>query len=580
MSVYRGATFGCHNCGLSNVPGIRSVKGLARIQKRKAMLWAQSPGKQENLKGLELIGPAGQFLWKTAKKFGLQRNIFDVQNVLRCRPTDNSGEEHHPTKQELLCCSAYNDDALDRNAGNAVVHLVLGEVAGLQLLGKEYKKTRPVFWHEPWSAYVVLAPHPSYILRLGGESVGWAYEEFCNRLRATKCILDHPGLQGYLNSQDYGAVTTHKQMDELRDQIYREVKAGRRVSVDVENDGPLLLMVGFGWGHYQNPEDCTSWVGGARSVVLHHPEAASNLCLPYLLKETKAIIEDPTVKKVLQHGAFDKDTFATSKMKLAGYDFDTQYADYIRCSSFRTYSLESITARSFPEFGSYKEAVSKWSGHFSNVPLPILVKYNCADCDVTKRSEEQNAPHVSAALVRTYVHDAIVLDKMEQRGPLLDQESHKKTYAVVAKLLEKKRRQLCQIAGREINPNTPAEIAVLLFDKLKLPEIMGRSTENEVLEMLAKKTKSPVPKLVISHRTLRTMFSTYLTGYKRSADLHNNQLRTVWWLTGAATGRLRSGKSGSAEAAGVVNFQNVPSNPVIQNLLVSDLNWREALKND
>lgn len=580
MSVYRGATFGCHNCSLSNIPGIRSVKGLNRIQKRKAMLWTQSPGKQENLKGLELIGPAGQFLWKTAKKFNLSRNIFDVQNVLRCRPADESGEEHHPTKQELLCCSAYNDDALDRNAGNAVVHLVLGEVAGLQLLGKEYKKARPVFWHEPWNAYVVLGPHPSYIIRSGGETATWQYGEFCDRLRATRCILDHPGKWGYLKAQNYGAVTTRKQMDELRDRIYREAKAGRRVSVDIETDDPLMLMVGFGWGQYRNPDDFSSWIGGARSVVLNHPENANNPDLPYLLKSVKGIIEDPAVEKVLQHGSSDKeDLMKFAGMHLRGYTYDVQYAAYLKNSNLRTYSLGAIGARMFPEFGPWKTMLDKWSGHYANAPLSELVPYNCADCDVTKRSETRDAPYVSAALVKVYIHDAIVLDKMEQRGPLLDREAWKRVYEVIPKMLEDTKRQLCQIAGkRDFNPNTPADIAWLLFDKLKLPEISGRSTNNETLNLLILETDSPVPKLVIRHRTLHTMKTTFLDGYARSADINNGELRTIWWLTGAATGRLRSGKGDRGEAEGVINFQNCHGNPLLQNLLVSDLNWREALR--
>jgi hypothetical protein len=40
---------------------------------------------------------------------------------------------------------------------------------------------------------------------------------------------------------------------------------------------------------------------------------------------------------------------------------------------------------------------------------------------------------------------------------------------------------------------------------------------------------------------------------------------------------LRSGKGDKAEAEGVINFQNLHGNPLLKNLLVSDLDWRIAL---
>jgi len=61
--------------------------------------------------------------------------------------------------------------------------------------------------------------------------------------------------------------------------------------------------------------------------------------------------------------------------------------------------------------------------------------------------------------------------------------------------------------------------------------------------------------------------------------MHGGELRTIWWLCGAATGRLRSGKSEKAEVEeGVMNFQNLARNVAMKNPLVSDVNWRLALE--
>ena len=567
---------GCDACPMAGVPGIRRITGLSRIHKRKVMLWAQSPGRQENTKGLELVGPAGTLLWESLQPLGLGRDDFDIQNVMRCWPLDSSGTEHKPTKRELQCCSVHTEEALERNGGCAKVHLILGEVAGRQLLNDAYRKDRPVFWHEPWGAQVVLAAHPSFVLRMGGKKAGFFYDEFLDRMRAVKILLQHPGKQGFLQAQDYGAVTTREEMDSLVDRIQKEAHEGRRVSVDIE-DGTIdgskrVLLIGFGWGQFTKPNDYSSWSGGARSVVTH-PDSK------YLMKKTTQVLEDPNIRKVLQHGSYDQGTLRdVLGIRLKGYDFDPQYGAYLHNSNLRTYGLEVLSSRMFPEFGNWKDMVSKWSGHFEDVPLKTLVRYNCADCDVTKRLESRIAPQVSIPLVKVYIHDAIVLDKMQKTGPLLDYKTHEKVYAVVDKKLKATRSSLCKLAGKpDFNPNTPAEVAWLLFDKLGLPELEGRSTKNDVLEALFHQTKHPVLKLQIKHRELQTMKGTFLDGYKRSADKNDGELRTIWWLTGAATGRLRSGKGERSEAEGICNFQNLHANPLLMNLLVSDKNWREAL---
>ena len=232
----------------------------------------------------------------------------------------------------------------------------------------------------------------------------------------------------------------------------------------------------------------------------------------------------------------------------------------------------------FQEFADYKQMPMEWSGNFANAPLKVLVPYNCADADLTKRLEVKTAPYISIPLLQVYIRVAFTLEDMETRGPYLDKEALAEAKAIVPKEIQKLHGRLQMLAWEGFNPNTPQQIAKLLFDKLKLPQLERRSTGKEILETLAQKTKSKVPRLVIAYRKLTKIESTYLKGYERSADAHNGQLHTIWWLTGAVTGRLRSGKGDQAEAKeGVINLQNLHGAPLLQNLLVSDPNWRLAL---
>ena len=549
------------------------------------MIWTQSPGGVENDKGIELVGPAGTFLWEALKSAGISRNDVDVQNVLRCRPLGPDGEEHEPTKRELQCCSPYNDEALQLNGGLAVVHLVLGDVAGKQLLGKDFKKDKPVFWYAPWDCYIVLNHHPSYILRQGGVQAGWEYYTWRDRFRAVRGILDHPGRFGYVKAQNYSAVRTLDEFDTMERILRAESCQKRRVSFDIEDDvvdgKRLLLLAGFGTGHFKDPKDHDSWTGRCFSVIVDHPQSGyTSTHLQEMRERVAKLVADKDLQKSLQNGSYDTNVCQeTLGVPLRGYTYDTQYGTYLRYSFLRSCSLENLTYRFFPEFCDYKDTVEEWSGHFADAPLDRLVLRNSGDCDITQRLEQRFSPQVRQALVTVYIHAAKTLDRMEERGPLLDWENWKKAEEVVPKMIAKLDRQLQQISG---DPNfdcdSAVQVAHLLYDVLEIPLTEeGRSTQKDVLRLLLAETGNNTLDLIMKRRVLRVIWSTFLKGYATGARMHGGELRSIWHLTGAVTGRLRSGKGDRSELEGITNFQNLHGNPLLQNMLVSDHSWRKAL---
>jgi uracil-DNA glycosylase family 4 len=593
-----GLTLGCSRCALNNASGINKVMGLHRITGKRVMVWAQNPGKVENEKGWELCGPSGQLVWKAFKTIGLTRDDCDVQNAgTRCRPIGEDGFDRDPTKDELRCCSVYNDEALDRNQGNAVVHVIFGDIAGVQLLGDKFKKDRPVFWHEPWNAYVVLMAHPSYILRKGGENAGWDYDESIDSLHAVRAILDHPGRWGYIKTQDCRIVRTESVFNVMKNILLQDSLAGRRISLDIEdgtvNEKPALLMVGFGTGYYENPADWRTWRGTSWSVELDHPEARlSRDCRNFLAAGIKSIVEDPSIRKAMQHGSYDDQQMRKLLgARLQGYDYDTQYGTYLRHSFLRSVSLESMTYRFLPEFADYKETTGGYK-NFADCPLDLLALRNGGDCHVTKRMEEKIAPQINYELLQVYIHAAYTLDGMKHRGPWLDipnweiarrDVGEKQANGKFNGLLGKIDQQLQHMTGNpNFNPGSQPQVAALLYDQLGLPITeAGRATGYEVLQELLLRSNHPALKIMEKRRAVGHVQSD-LTSYRNSADKHGGQLRTIWHLTGAVTGRLRSGKGKEGTEAGVLNFQNLASTAtlqgkLLQSILISDPRWREAL---
>ena len=598
----KGVILGCSTCPLDKVPNLNKVKGLVRIKGRKAMLWAQSPGKTDNRLRKELIGPVGEFLWEGLGYHGLTRDMFDVQNVLRCRPLGEirkvngkeqifpSDQEHDPTKRELQCCSIYNEEALKLNQGNALVHLILGDTAGEALLEKDFNKEVPIMWYEPWESYLVFNIHPSLLLRKGGKQAGWAYRTWRDRFLAVKTILKYPGRWGYVKSRNYQLVNAPEKFRKMKEVLVQESKAGRNVSLDFEDcvvDGKhLILVAGFGTGHFENPKDTTSWKGQAWSVVLDHSASGYSVKQLDEMKElTHQLIKDTSIKKTLQNGSHDdKASEAVFGSKIGAYEYDTRYGTYLRHSFFRSYSLETQQMQFFPEFCDYKETVNPWynEGRYSETPLDRLLLRNAGDCDVTQRLEQKFSPQIRKALVKVYIHAGKTLDKMQQRGPVLDRPAWNKANTIVPKLIEKVENHLKRVSrDLSFDVNKPEQVQKLVYETLGLPEVEehGRSTAKLVLEMLLAENPDALPlDFVMKGRGLKKIKSTYLKAYELSARMHDEELRTVWHLCGAVTGRLRSGKGDDGDAKGIINFQNLHGNPLLQNLLVADSNWRDVFK--
>ena len=177
-----------------------------------------------------------------------------------------------------------------------------------------------------------------------------------------------------------------------------EAAAGRRISEDLEwgiVDGEQsILVAGFGWGRYLG-KSWDSWSGGARSVVLDHPEgrASSNL-----KRRVVRIMEDASIRKVMHNGRSDVDISrdllgAKLGVDLRGYDFDTYLGAYLKDSWRPAFGLEAMVNEFLPEFGDFKDSVADWDGNFAEAPLE--------NPEGLKKHQEQL---IAAGITNSYVY--------------------------------------------------------------------------------------------------------------------------------------------------------------------------------
>ncbi|GHU08137.1 hypothetical protein FACS189431_3860 [Alphaproteobacteria bacterium] len=145
-----------------------------------------------------------------------------------------------------------------------------------------------------------------------------------------------------------------------------------------------------------------------------------------------------------------------------------------------------------------------------------------------------------------------LLRKIEARGVRIDVPGLEKLSTKMAGEIEKIEAEIWTLAGQEFNVSSPAQLSVILFDKLQLPTAgikrnrNGYSTGKKELDKL--KGLHPIIALITDFRELTKLKSTYVDALPKLVD-ENSRLHTTFSQTITATGRLSSSDP---------NLQNIP----------------------
>jgi DNA polymerase I-like protein with 3'-5' exonuclease and polymerase domains/5'-3' exonuclease len=146
---------------------------------------------------------------------------------------------------------------------------------------------------------------------------------------------------------------------------------------------------------------------------------------------------------------------------------------------------------------------------------------------------------------------APVLRTMETRGVLLDTEYFQELDQQFSAECEQLRSSLLQEAGTDFNPDSPTQVADILYGKLGAPttsvrkQKTGYTTDAETLEKLA--PTYPFAKLLLEYRGITKLISTYIKPLPELVDAEN-RIHTTY-APDTATGRISSKQP---------NLQNIP----------------------
>jgi len=235
--------------------------------------------------------------------------------------------------------------------------------------------------------------------------------------------------------------------------------------------------------------------------------------------------------------------------------WDTMVAAWVADPDRGNYSLDSL-AKFF--FGAdpiaYNSVVPRGSA-FDAVPLDVARDYSAEDADFCLRLKL----HLEGKLKEAGAMDLFlnlempllpILAEMEGEGIMIESDVLKKYGVELASELESIQEKTYRIVGHEFNLSSTQQLQKVLFEERKLKPgkktKTGYSTDVAVLEELSREDE--VPALILRHRTLLKLKSTYVDSLPEQAD-SEGRIHTSFVQTGTATGRLSSREP---------NLQNIP----------------------
>ena len=275
-------------------------------------------------------------------------------------------------------------------------------------------------------------------------------------------------------------------------------------------------------------------------------------------EKLKQVFEDKSIKKCGHNIKYDLIVMSNEGIALDGVDFDTMIASYLLNPSSRGHGLDALTMEYFGHKNlTYKEMTGTGSKEigFDEVEVGRATEYAAEDSDMTWRLKGKLQPQLKDSTLKLYKEIELplleVLAEIELNGVYIDRKHLTELSSKIDKKLLRLEKDIYVLADEQFNINSPKQLSVILFEKLKLPVVKktktGYSTDVSVLGQLALKHK--LPEQVLSYRQLAKLKSTYVDAlpgeiFKKTGRVHTSFNQTV-----AATGRLSSSNP---------NLQNIP----------------------
>lgn len=302
--------------------------------------------------------------------------------------------------------------------------------------------------------------------------------------------------------------------------------------------------------------------GEAYYLPLRH-QLTQNLPYQESLAALKPLLENPAVGKIGQHIKYDRHILSKEGIELAGNIDDTMLMSYCHNSTATRHNMDDL-AHYYLNYQttSFETLAGKGAKQltFDQIDIERAAHYACEDADITLRLYEHFSRQLAqndslAALYQTIEAPlSAVLYRMEARGVKIDSKRLVQQSAEIEIQLKDLESRAYDLAGSEFNLGSPKQLQEILFERLGLPVVektpKGQPSTNEsTLEILAQEHHAALPKIILEHRSLAKLKSTYTDKLPELIQAHTGRIHTSYHQAVTSTGRLSSSDP---------NLQNIP----------------------
>ena len=516
----------------------------------QVMVIGEAPGANEDRKGVPFIGESGRILRHELKRNKLIDNTY-ITNLVKCRPPNN----RTPTAAEIKACRHYLDEEIaELNPG----YVVTAGVPATKTLFRGKAKINQFHGEvidNPKVPYIGMPIfHPAYTLRDPSKLPG--LQDDLARLAR---LID-----GGLRDDTVNWSVVRKGN---LDTFIREFEATSRFAFDSETSGLFpfdpkgyITAIGIALPH-------KTWV----IPGLMHPEYQQFSHSPFahgdalrrLMQLLFFLAHRDGKWAYAQNGKFDNKWFRCLFGGSFHLHFDVMLAHHVLDENLH-HDLTNL-CRTYLDEPEYDISLDEKNGK-STKPMRNY-KYCGQDATYTLRlgmlfeKMLREQPGLHRLYWKLTMPGARAMEDAEMEGLTIDPAARKE---VGMELLSRKitlREELNEIAGYELNWDSPAQIAKLLYEELEyrckvFTKKKKPSTSEEALLSISGK---PVVRKILEYRNAGKFFNTYIKGWQkyRIGDKYYFDYK----IHGTVTGRYSS------------PLHPIPRDGSIRNLVTAPAGW-------
>lgn len=335
-----------------------------------------------------------------------------------------------------------------------------------------------------------------------------------------------------------------------------ELGASSSFAVDTETDSldyTRAKLVGI---------SVSTAAGKAAYLPIAH-QLAKNLPLPAVIRALKPLLENAGIRKIGQHLKYDRHILAQHGISINGSADDTMLMSYVWNAAAVRHNMDALADYYLSlKTISFTDIAGKGAKQltFDQIDLETAGHYACEDADITLRlyhcfsNKLNKEPRLRELYETLEAPLASVLWRMETRGVKIDTALLAAQSGEIAAKLAELEQQAYLEAGETFNLGSTKQLGEILFAKLGLPVVSktpkgAPSTNEEALETLAAEHSAALPKIILEHRGLAKLKSTYTDKLPELISAQTGRIHTSYHQAVTSTGRLSSSDP---------NLQNIP----------------------